>query len=294
MADIRVIEELYRALRMTNEVNELILRANEEELLLSEICRIIVDVGGYRLAWVGLAKNDDEKRVVPAAIYGIAKEYADTIKVSWDEKSPFGQGPTGRAIRSGATVTSRVNDAGFSPWRERAQDHGLRAAAALPMHLGDKVIGAINIYAADSGAFSDDELMLLERMADNLAYGLQSIRTATELKMLHTAILELSQPVFITDTEGRIEYVNKAFSSTTGYGSGEAVGQTPSILKSTAHPPEFYRAIWDTLLKGEGWKGKIINRMKDGRLREEWLAITPLRSPQGKTIRFACLITDIA
>lgn len=287
-------EELNRALRLTNEVNELILRTSEEKLLLNEICRLIVDIGGYRLAWIGLKRHDDEKSVPPAAASGLAKEYLDTIKVSWSSESSIGQGPIGSAIRSGHTVTMHVSDKSFSPWRENALKHGIRVIAALPMHLDDEVVGALNIYSANEDAFSDDELILLERMADNLAYGLRNIKAAQELKKLHIAIKYLNHPLFITDTAGKIEFVNKAFVELTGYAEGEAIGQTPAILKSESHPPEFYKAMWDTLLKGKGWTGKIVNRMKNGQLREEYLAITPLNGEDGKIASFVCIITDIA
>lgn len=294
MANKKTFEELNRALRLTNEVNELILRISEEKLLLNEVCRLIVDIGGYRLAWVGLKRHDDEKSVPAAAIYGIAKEYTDGVQVSWDADNPFGQGPTGRAIRSGRTVTTHVSDKLFSPWRENALKHGIRATAALPMHLDDEVVGALNIYSANENAFSDDELILLERMADNLAYGLRNIKAGAELKKLHLAVKYLNQPLFITDTAGKIEYVNKAFVEITGYTEEEAIGQTPAILKSESHPPEFYKAMWDTLLKGKRWKGGIANRMKNGQLREEFLVITPLNGEDGKIVSFVCIITDIA
>lgn len=294
MVDKKAFEELNRALRLTNEVNDLILRASEEKLLLNEICRLIVDIGGYRLAWVGLKRHDEEKSVPPTAIYGIAKEYADNIKVSWDAENPFGQGPTGRAIRSGHTVTTHVSDEKYAPWRDNARKHGFSASAALPMHLDNEVVGALNIYSANEGAFGDDELILLERMADNLACGLRNIKASAELKKLSDAFKHLNQPLFITDVMGKIEYVNKAFVELTGYAEGEAIGQTPAILKSESHPPEFYKAIRDTLLKGKGWKGKIVNRMKNGQPREEFLAITPLKGEDGKIVSFVCIITDIA
>lgn len=290
----KAFEELIRALRLTNEVNELILRASEEKLLLDEICRLIVEIGGYRLAWVGLKGHDAEKSVPPAAIYGVAKEYADSIKVSWDAGNPYGQGPTGHAIRSGHTVTTHVSDEKYLPWRENARKHGFSASAALPMHLDAGVVGALNIYSANENAFGDDELMLLERMADNLACGLRNIKATAELKKLHAAVKYMNQPLFITDAKGTMEYVNKAFVELTGYAEAEAIGQTPSILKSDSHPPEFYKGIWDTLLKGKKWKGKIVNRMKNGQLREEFLAISPLKGEDGKIASFVCIITDIA
>ena len=79
----RQIKKLNRALRMLSDCNQAIVRINDADELLNEVCRIIVEIGGYRMAWIGLAEHDDKKSVRPIAEYGFNEGYLDSIRVSW-------------------------------------------------------------------------------------------------------------------------------------------------------------------------------------------------------------------
>ena len=98
--------------------------------------------------------------------------------------------------------------------------------------------------------------------------------------------------VLITDQDGVIEYVNRAFTQVTGYAPNEAIGQTPRILKSGKHDAQFYKKMWDTILSGAVWTGALSNRRKDGTEYVGRMTITPLPAdPDGKA-RFIAIGTD--
>ena len=82
--------------------------------------------------------------------------------------------------------------------------------------------------------------------------------------------------VVITDASGKIQYVNPAFTTLTGYSCEEVVGKTPHILKSGRHPDAFYKALWNTILAGGVWEGEVTNRRKDGTLYDEEMRIAPV------------------
>jgi two-component system NtrC family sensor kinase len=114
-----------------------------------------------------------------------------------------------------------------------------------------------------------------------------------ELQNLSTAIEQTIDPVYVTDKEGVIEYVNPAFERLTGYSAAEVVGKTPSILKSGKHDRHFYEELWSTILSGKSFHAEIVNRKKTGELYYVERAITPIRDDEGRIARFIATGKDI-
>jgi PAS domain S-box-containing protein len=112
-------------------------------------------------------------------------------------------------------------------------------------------------------------------------------------RQLANAVEQTADTVIITDRSGRIEYVNPAFESTTGYCAEEAIGQTPRLLKSGLHPPEFYRALWARLLAGQVVREVLVNRTKSGTHYYAEQTITPMRDSRGTITSFVSVIKDI-
>ncbi len=174
-------ERLNRALRLLSACNMALVHAEDEYKLMVEICRLIVERGGYVMAWVGYAEHDEAKTVRPIAQSGYETGYLDQINVSWADND-HGQGPTGTAIRTGTTCINQnvLTNPKMAPWREAALKHGYRSSIALPL-IGDlKVLGALNIYAREEDAFTPEEVHLLEELANDLAYGIVTLRTRAE------------------------------------------------------------------------------------------------------------------
>ena len=111
-------------------------------------------------------------------------------------------------------------------------------------------------------------------------------RVAVELRTLSTAVEQSPASIVITDRQGSIRYVNPAFCRLTGYSLEEALGQNPKILKGSDHPPEFYRAMWETLDSGREWRGEFLNRRKDGTLFWELASISPILDERGEISHF--------
>lgn len=113
------------------------------------------------------------------------------------------------------------------------------------------------------------------------------------LQLLSRVVGETGDSVVITDTEGRIRYVNPAFESTSGYSKEEALGQTPRILKSGLHDAEFYRQLWSRLKHGQPSRGMVINRRKSGELYWSQQMITPMQDESGRMTHFVSVSRDI-
>lgn len=113
------------------------------------------------------------------------------------------------------------------------------------------------------------------------------------LRILSLVVEQAADSVIITDPSGLIEYVNPAFERMTGYGRAEAVGDKPSLVKSGRHDQAFYQAIWETVTKGEIFRGTLINRRKNGELFYEDKVITPLKDEQGHVTHLVSTGRDI-
>jgi sigma-B regulation protein RsbU (phosphoserine phosphatase) len=102
-----------------------------------------------------------------------------------------------------------------------------------------------------------------------------------QIELLSNVVEATADAVIVTDRGGRIEYVNPAFETATGYRRAEVLGRDPSILKSGAHPREFYAGLWRTLVEGKVFRGTFINRKKSGELFFTEQTITPMRKAGG-------------
>lgn len=111
--------------------------------------------------------------------------------------------------------------------------------------------------------------------------------------LLRVAIEQSDDCVMITDRDGTIQYVNRAFERVTGYAADEANDKTPRILKSGRHAPGFYERLWMTIESGEVFRGVIVNRRKSGELYEDDRTISPVRGPRGEITHFVSTGRDL-
>jgi signal transduction histidine kinase len=177
------LRKVNRALKMLSACNHALVRAENEENLLQDICRIIVDKGGYRLAWVGIAITDEKKTVVPVAQAGYEEGYLESLNITWED-TERGRGPTGTAIRTSKPTIAKdiLNDPNFVPWRAEATKRGYASSIALPLITNGQVLGTLNIYAEETDAFNEEEVELLAQLADDLSFGIISLRAREERK----------------------------------------------------------------------------------------------------------------
>jgi two-component system cell cycle sensor histidine kinase/response regulator CckA len=158
---------------MISECNQALIRASDESELLNTVCEIVVQVGAYRMAWVGYAENDAARSVRPVAHAGHASGYLEQLNCSWAD-SERGRCASGIAIRSGhpCVLANIANEPGFATlarWRHRA---GLCRPVRLAAAHGERILGALSIYSAVLDAFDAEEVALLSELADDLSFGI--------------------------------------------------------------------------------------------------------------------------
>ena len=272
------LHRVNRSLRMIRDCSEALVRATGEFELLNKICRIIVEVGGHRLTWVGYAETDDEKSVTPVAQAGYEVGYLENLRISWSD-GERGRGPTGTAIRTGkpAIAENIHTNPLYEPWRKEADARGYRSSIALPLLNDHGAFGALNIYSVETDAFKSEELELLQQLADDLAYGITALRMRaeqkkTEERLRHSEELfrlitdNVSDLIAIVDSRGRRIYNSRSYQEILG---------DPDKLKGTdslaeIHPDDrdrIRRISQETVHTGIGQRTEYRFLLKDGSVR---------------------------
>ena len=280
---------LYQAL---SESNQLLVRIPEPEQVFDEVCRIVVEHGGMALAWVGLVEEAGEVEAV--ARFGPAADYVDDIHVTTRAAEPEGQGPTGTAIRENRHVlnTRIQQDPSMAPWQEPAAERGLRSSGAFPIVRGDKVVGALNVYADDPDFFAEPQVNLLDELAADMGAALTHFDRQEENRRLREIIEASPDYIGMADEEGRVIYANPA--------TKEALGQDELEGRSIHqfHPPDSVRRIVEEGLptaRQEGlWQGEVQVYHSDGEAVPYSQVIVAHRGHRGRVRFFSTIARNIA
>jgi diguanylate cyclase (GGDEF)-like protein/PAS domain S-box-containing protein len=187
------LKRVNRALRVLSDCNAALVHAETQAGLLDEICRLLVQSGGYRMAWVGFAEHDVGRTVRPVAYHGHHAGYFESTRVSWQDDE-FGQGPAGIAIRTGLTQVNVdfATDPRVKPWRAAALARGFASSIAIPLRSASGVFGVLAILSAAADAFDSEEVALLRELADDLAFGIAALRTRIEHKEAEEMVRRLA------------------------------------------------------------------------------------------------------
>jgi PAS domain S-box-containing protein len=294
------LSRVNRALKTFSGCNQALIRATEELQLMKDICRTIVEVGGYKVAWVGIAENDDWKTVRPVAQWGDREGYLTRLDMSWAD-TDRGRGPTGTAIRTGTTriVQNILFDPTWGLWREEALKHGFKASISLPLMNDGHPLGALVIFAAEKKAFGKEEVKLLEELAQDLSFGLATLRmnaerkkVEKERKLLASVVEQSMEGIMLLDTDGTIKYANPALKNITGHAPEQIMGRNIITFEGDEQTGEFYHAIWEALSKGYARTGQFLQKGKEGDFYEIDARLWSISDSVG-AVNHAVLIRDV-
>ncbi len=188
LTDEKVVH-LNRLYSVISGINKAIVRTRDRKALMENACRIAVEDGFFKLAWVGMV-NPDDLSVVPIAKWGNDEGYVSGIRISAKDE-PMGRGPVGKAIRSGAPYV--VNDTAAdldTPWKEQSIPRGYLSIAAFPIKLYGKAVGAFTVYSGEIGFFSEDEVALMSGLAEDISFALDAIEQEEKRILAEEALKE--------------------------------------------------------------------------------------------------------
>lgn len=179
------IARMSRVLAVLSAINSAIIRIKNRQELFSEACRIAVEHGKFSLAWISIAAEENGE-IRLAAWYGVEGSLPEQIKVG---------DPANAGCHCKATIIAPAGNAPFvcndtasdpvmTPWRELAPCRGCRACAALPLVIGERTVGSLNLSASEPGFFNREEINLLMDLASDISFALDHIEKAERLDYL--------------------------------------------------------------------------------------------------------------
>jgi PAS domain S-box-containing protein len=289
------LHRLNRQLRAMSTCNQVLMQASDEPTLLKDICRIVYEVAGYPMAWVGYPQDEAAGGVRPVAWAGV--EAGDLLTADLFCTDPEkDQNPAQRAIQEGGSVC--IQD--FSahphgvPWRESALGRGYHACTALALKdEGAVPFGALCIYSTTPDAFTPGEIRLLEELAGNLSFGIQTLRLRAEheaadrrlfaSEQLFRTLVENS-PDFIAryDLELRRTYVNPAIQELFGDQARDLLGKTPADRSPLCAPQTYMDHLRRAIETAAESSAEIPRRTPQGEMRWDHVRFVPEFDPDGQ------------
>ena len=166
-----------------SQINQTLVHERDKDNLFREICRVAIDHGRFRMAWIG-SVDETGGQIKPVVFAGQELGYLSNISINYRDEI-LGSGPTGTAVRQGRCVICQDigSDSRMIPWREQALERGYRSSAAVPIHQQGHVIGALTVYAGEPQGFGAEDEGLLEQIGLDVSFALDSI--AGEVKRKH-------------------------------------------------------------------------------------------------------------
>jgi len=271
-----VLSQLYAVISATNKA---IVRIHDKEELLSEICRVLVDTGGFRMAWAGFV-NPEKHSIEPRAAYGYTDGYLDMILPSTDD-IPEGRGPTGTAFRERRynICNDIASDPRMAPWQAGALERGYHSLAAFPFAQDTKSPGVIALYASEPGFFTDPIIRLLDELSMDLSFALvsfdhreQRITAEHDLKtseLQYRRLFETSRDaILILDAD-----------------TGKIVDANPSLQEMLGYTPDYFvgKQLWELgFIRDQSFAKRAFHDLEtNGYIRYDYL---PLETKQGQSV----------
>ncbi len=303
------IERLNRMYFVISQVNQALVRAKDRDELFREVCRVLVENGRFRIAWVGWL--DPVSRLIkPVASAGDEFGYVADIRISADETVPEGRGPSGTAFREGHTYVCNdfFADPVTVPWRDRAARSGFQATIALPLRSEGQVLGLLTVYAETKDFFAPHEVALLEETAGDIAYALDVFageakrRTAEEQlrqnqERLSFLVGATPAVIYTFDAAGAspVTYISDNVTKLTGFAAEDFMAQ-PDFWLEHVHPEDRSQAVAARLNPAgcESFVREYRFRHRDGTYRWTLDEVRLVRDAEGRPVEYIGSWIDIS
>ena len=177
------IKRLNRIYTILSKINELIVRTHNKKELLTKACKIAVEDGLFRMAWIGFVDKKTQ-RVKPFTYWGYNDGYLDSINISVKD-IPTGKGPTGTSIREGkpCIFNNLISNPKMKLWLSEALKRGYKSTGAFPLKINKEVVGSLTLHASEPDFFNEEEIKLLETLSEDISFALTLIEYERQKKL---------------------------------------------------------------------------------------------------------------
>ena len=300
------ILKLNRVYSLLSNINQAIVRIHDSGKLFDEVCRIAIDEGKFRMAWVGLVNSATGKVEVQASA-GIIGDFLDKIDIDVKQRKQT-QRPVERAIQTGKVylVKDMSKDKNMIPWREHALDLGYQSCIAFPIICKGLVRGTYTLYSDEVDFFDLEEIKLLDEMASDISFAIEFIEGEAERKKSEAALLEselrfeqitenAKEWIWEVDKNGLYTYVSTVVKELLGYEPNELIGKKYFYdLFDEKDKVELKRLALEIFERKECFKDLLnINKHKDGRKIIMSTTATPMLDGKGNLTGYRGVDIDI-
>lgn len=202
------MNQLYAVL---SEVNKAIVRESSQAALLQQVCRVMVEVGGLKLAWIG-AVDTDTANILPIALDGVAMRYVHGLRISMVDETQC-NGPVARAALTGQMQVCQqiAHDNGLLHWHDRAVEWGLQSIIVAPLRLHDEVFATLAAYSDEADFFSVDIIELFDALAADVSFALQALVAESQRQRAEAQLVQLNAELEarVNERTAALEAVNQ-------------------------------------------------------------------------------------
>ena len=280
---------------LDGEIHGAIVAGTPFDLVLQSLCDRLIEILDAAVVWVGLAEEDGTVSVRGSA--GPIREVFRGVSPRWDD-TPVGRGPVGECIRERRTIVTDVEAARRAGLDENVVQSltrlGISAGAAIPLIADHLAVGALGINIDDPAKLDPTTVATLEGIASWIAVAISMNRGRQRERLLAAALAAAANAVAITDSRGRITWVNESYTTTTGQSFADAVGEIPEPLDDPLGRTPQAREMWAAIGNNRSWSGEVAGRRRDGSLYRVIKTITPLFSASDEIEHFVIIQEDVS
>jgi PAS domain S-box-containing protein len=227
--------------------------------------------------------------LLPVALDSLVASFPDGVVVLDEEQNTLYRNPAAMEVLNAKQVIGQKAEAIFAAYPKIPELCQREGKVHEEIWGSEKPKRCLDIYIdrlEDHSGRPAGRLVVLRDITERK-------RIEEQMRLQSVALEAAASSVVITDREGIINWINPAFTQTTGYNSEEAIGKHTRILKSGEQDPAFYTDLWNTILEGRNWHGELINRSKDGNRFIEYMTIAPVKDEEGQISHFIAIKQDI-
>lgn len=229
------LQKTNRALKTISEANQVTIKSSEEDKLLKEACKILVDEGGYRLVWIGYSATD-KPILKPMAWAGYDEGYVEGAVALAEKERILDPAIIAAKEKRIVIIPDLQADTNFRPWLKDATQRGYKSTIAIPLLADETVLGTMAIYSSELGTFTAEEVGLLESLSRSLSYGVMSIRDRNEKKAALLALEKIAE---------ELKKKNRALLT---------IGEAGQVTVKATEEKKLIKDVCDVLVRNAGYR----------------------------------------